>query len=199
MRVNLMRWGNEYSTNEKILITSYKGEEICELSQAPTILIHNEIKKGKFLPCKKIRTLEIGYILNIFRKAGEIFSKNILSIGNIQQTPTDYAYFHSLSTGLPISVTLRILKRTEQIFSDMNHILKIQTPGDLDSYDSNYYFNKGKYIGWLPKGDILGVVTPGNHPAVNLFWTIAYAIKYPSPFPIFSKIKFSSGGFSPNL
>lgn len=186
--------GETHYTIDQVPLRSYRGEKIAEVSQVNIEILRWDLQKNNSFT-NFYRHGRLTKILQIFKKAGRLFAEEKIRMGSETLGPQDYAEMYSLSTGSPISVPLGTLERFRDTFGKIGEILESQAlDGDIDAYEKGYVNRRNKKIGWVPRGRNLCVVTPSNHPAVHLLWSIACAMGYPmvlrpSPDDVFTPLR----------
>lgn len=179
MRIGLLRAGENYYMSEQSPVYSYKGEKIAEVSQTDAGIIRWDLKQNTSF-INHYRSMKLSEIESIFKTAGRLFAEERLKMGSENLGPAEYAEICSLSTGAPISTHLKTIERVKDTLNRISDILEFQAlDGDMFAYEKGYVRRNGKKIGWIPRGKNLCVVTPSNHPAVNIIWTIGCAMGYP--------------------
>ena len=171
--VPIIRGGEEYYTRERIKLSDYKGEELAEVSQAPTALIFDSISKAK-KSFENLQKLSLGELFDIIKEAGKKF-KSELKCGKEFLSYQDYCEAVTKATGLPMKAVKDSSRVLVESFSRIDEIIKRQTPYELKIYDDFIHED----IAFVPKGKVLGIISPGNLPAPNFFLVTAQAVKYP--------------------
>ncbi len=179
MNIGLIRGGkNDHSINETP-ICSYTGENFATVTIAGIETVRWDIKKNGSPP-NLYRRMELEEIISIFDRAGKLFAEGEVQMGSSLVGPQEYARLFSLSTGAPVCCPINTLQRVKQNFSTIQNILAFQAvDGEVEAYSKGYVNHNSKPLGWVPIGRNLLVVTPSNHPAVNLLWAIGLAMGYP--------------------
>ncbi|GBD99999.1 methylmalonate-semialdehyde dehydrogenase [acylating] [bacterium BMS3Abin07] len=179
MKIGLLRSGENYYTIEQSPVYSYKGEKVAVISKTDAGILRWDLKQNRSF-INHYRSMKLSEIESIFKTAGRLFAEEKLKMGSENLGPAEYAAICSLSTGAPISNYLKTLERVKDIFNRISDILAFQAlDGDVHAYEKGYVRRNGKRIGWIPRGKNLCIVTPSNHPVVNIIWTIACAMGYP--------------------
>src|SRR5262249_21156331 len=104
--------------------------------------------------------------LRAVRLAGELFAEAELG----GESPAEYAHRHALASGLPVSIARRALGGMRRHLACIEDVVDAQRPSGVGrSYG-------GVVTRWVPRGGVLGVVAPSNHPMVHLEWMLALAL-----------------------
>lgn len=179
MKIGMLRAGRTDYAVEETPVLSFTGEQICTVTKASTETIRWDLRRNKGIE-NHFRTFTMDKILAVFSAAGEIFAEGEVEMGNCRLGPQEFAKLYSLATGAPIACPLTTLQRIKECFADMRRILAFQAiDGKIEAYSQGYIVRNNKRVGWIPRGKNLLVVTPANHPAVNVLWAIACAMGYP--------------------
>src|SRR5204863_7038040 len=97
----ILRWGEPYTSLEVDKVYHHAtGELMAEVSQANAGLIERDMRQARRarevlreIPCKKL--------LEMCRKAGDLFMSATLPAGDGTQTPDEFVKCQSATTGLP--------------------------------------------------------------------------------------------------
>lgn len=174
MEINGIRGGEEYESLDKETLTNYKGEEVGEISQLSSVILHSgELENIEEEGLEKLRGMPEEEVLERIRASAEHFSSEVNGKGF-----EEYCENVSRLTGLPIS---DIRNAAEMMAGGMKNIevtVRAQLP-DSDLELLNNYSENSNYV-LTPRGKSLGVVPPSNHPAVNSVWVTGTAMKYPT-------------------
>lgn len=164
-----------YGTSE---IFDYKGDKIGEIAKHPDMKAKKDIDSNK-ASRSKMEEMSVEEVVDIIEEAGDRFLEEKIGAGN--SSPEEYVEQVSRITGLPKFDVENSMKMIKKVLNDIEGSLKAQSPdGSLEVYDSHLYDVPGdNKVGWIPKGDNLGIVAPSNHPAVLSLAVIGYGTKYP--------------------
>jgi len=174
-KVLVNRGGKDYETTEKIDVLNYKNEKIAEVCQSPDLLFTLSLNEARKTGSNKLRELSIDNILEIIKDAGNVFYKN--ASNELPYSFKEWKLMVTKATGLPISSVDGAGRLINMMAEMLPHAIDSQTlEGSLKSYDA-YRLNNG--MGYVPRGDVLGLITPSNHPAVHSLWLMALGVKYP--------------------
>ncbi|MFH8345630.1 aldehyde dehydrogenase family protein [Streptomyces sp. NPDC018045] len=154
-----------YRSASRATFTDATGSPAGELSLAPPLLIRQVINEMRAAPEQPA-----GERLAALARAGELFATAILD----GETPDAYCRRQALVSGLPVSVARRTLDRAARTGRAAADTLAAQRPAGarlLDDLPAT-----GATAVWVRKGDVLGVLAPGNHPATHVEWLGALAL-----------------------
>ena len=120
--------------------------------------------------------------MEISAKAGDLFFKGTLPLGDRGHTQSAEEYVHTLSTtsGLPYVMVRRNMVKIHYALTHMTEILNGLSRGlDLSILDRGYGEQFGTKLSFFPTAHALGLVMPSNSPAVNSLWVPAISLKTP--------------------
>ncbi|OKH98417.1 hypothetical protein A6A06_30045 [Streptomyces sp. CB02923] len=166
------RRAGPYRSASRAPFTDATGSPAGELSLAPPLLIRQVINEMRAAPEQPARDR-----LAALARAGELFATATLD----GETPDAYCRRQALVSGLPVSIARRTLDRVARTGRAAADTLAAQRPtGALPSDDLplDGAPTADATAVWVRKGDVLGVLAPGNHPATHLEWLGALAHGY---------------------
>lgn len=130
----------------------------------------------------KLREFKAADLIEITKRAGEIFLNDDLPIGldGDPQSPEDYVQALAGTSGLPHSLIRMNMERLGGIFGQIETIFRGLTRGlDIDVLDRGYGEQGGAPVSFSPTTSELAVILPSNSPAVNALWIPSIAMKVP--------------------
>ncbi|WP_050514536.1 aldehyde dehydrogenase family protein [Streptomyces rimosus] len=175
--IDVERPAGPYRSANRTTLTDVTGRPVGELSLAPPLLIRQVINEMRAAPEQAADER-----LAALARAGELFATATLD----GETPDTYCRRQALVSGLPVSVARRTLGRVAQAGRAAADTLSAQRPrgavplGDLPFGEppAAGRTSAGAAVVWVRKGDVLGVLAPGNHPATHVEWLGALALGY---------------------
>src|SRR4051794_3545422 len=119
-----------------------------------------------------LREIPIKDLLKMVKKAGELYAKAELPLGDGTQTPDQFARMQSATTGLPEHMCKFNMEKNEFVLANMDKILDSLTRGlDLDVLSRGYGVeSRGVPISYQAQSPVLGMVLPSNSPGVHTLW-----------------------------
>ncbi len=180
--IPVLRRGKFYESLDRIEINDCrKGQPLATISQANAGIIRKDLSRiaESFEILRRLPTIRL---LEICHNAGELFMNATLPLGQdgTMQSPQQYVECLSSTSGLPHSLCRRNMAKINQVFTEMETILKGLTRGlDLSVLDRGYGEQNGVPVSFYPVSQSLGVVLPSNSPGVNSIWMPAVALKIP--------------------
>ncbi len=156
-KMAIVRPPGEYVSKDVAVLSGVDGQPLAEVGQAPPLLVSRVIRTlragGPQATEDRLRALEA---------AGMLFAEADLG----GETPQDYVRRVALATGLPISVVRATVPAIRERLAGIGDFVAGQRPVAA---------GRGA-VRWVPRGRVLGVVAPGNHPGVHLEWLQALAL-----------------------
>jgi Aldehyde dehydrogenase family len=177
-----LRKGATYESLDKNEVKDHRtGEVLATVSQVNAGILRRDISRiGDARAALKKFTCD--QLIEISRKAGDIFLNGTLPFGDKGHTQTPQQYIETLSrtSGLPhVMVKMNMMKINDAL-ANMRTVLNGLTRGlDLSVIDIGFGEQSGCPVSYYPTTNCLGLVMPSNSPAVNSLWLPAIALKTP--------------------
>ncbi len=156
-------------------------EPAAEISFACSDMIkYDLLKMGEARA--KLKAMKSADLVEITKKAGEIFLHDDLPIGvdGEMQSPEDYVLSLASTSGLPHSLIRMNMQRLGGIFGQIEDIFRGLTRGlDWEVIDKGYGEQGGAPVSYSATTNELAVILPSNSPAVNALWIPSIAMKVP--------------------
>lgn len=180
--IPILRQGRVYKSLDVQTVNKLGSEDpAAEISFACADMIKYDLMKmGEAR--KILRAMKSADLVEITKKAGEIFLNDDLPIGvdGDMQSPEDYVLSLAATSGLPHSLIRMNMKRLGGIFGQIEDIFRGLTRGlDLEVIDKGYGEQGGAPVSYSATTDELAVILPSNSPAVNALWIPSIAMKVP--------------------
>ncbi|MFI9233140.1 aldehyde dehydrogenase family protein [Streptomyces rimosus] len=175
--IGVERSSGPYRSANRTPLTDVTGRPVGELSLAPPLLIRQVINEMRAAPGQAADER-----LAALARAGELFATATLD----GETPDMYCRRQALVSGLPVSVARRTLDRLARAGRAAADTLTAQRPSGAVPFEDLSFgdlaaagrTSAGAAAVWVRKGDVLGVLAPGNHPATHVEWLGALALGY---------------------
>src|SRR4051812_48499032 len=101
VKIPVLRWGQPYESLEfDNVIHFVTGETLARVSQANPGLLAKDIRKAHRAR-EVLREIPIIQLVQIMKKAADLYKDATLAMGDGEQSPDDFARQQSASTGLP--------------------------------------------------------------------------------------------------
>ena len=180
--IPILRQGRVHKSLDVQTIQRLGSEEpAAEISFACADMIKYDLQKmGEAR--EKLRAMKSTDLVEITKRAGEIFLSDDLPIGvdGEMQSPEDYVLSLAATSGLPHSLIRMNMQRLGGIFGQIEDIFRGLTRGlDFEVIDQGYGEQGGAPVSFSATTDELAVILPSNSPAVNALWIPSLAMKVP--------------------
>ena len=172
VKIPILRWGQPYESLEFDKVIHFvTGETLAEVSQANPGLLAKDMKKAQRAR-DVLRDIPIRDLIQMARKAGELYLNATLPMGDGEQTPDDFARQQSASTGLPEHICKFNMSKNHFVLSNMERIFDCLTRGlPLDILTRGYGDEgRGVVVSYQAQSPVLGLVLPSNSPGVHTLW-----------------------------
>ena len=174
--VPILRKGVPYRSLDVVKTPHHRTKEtFVELSQANVGLIRRDLLDQR-TPREALAKFSTAELIDISKRAADIFSSDTLPIGDSTQTPEEYVVQLSATTGMPYSLVRRNMKKIHAALAEMEAVIAGLTRKiPYDVLDRGF----GSGLSFFPRTESLGIVLPSNSPGVHSLWTPAFALKIP--------------------
>ena len=177
-----LRRGKPYESLDKIEVKDHRtGAPMVYISQVNAGIIRKDLARiaESRAALKKFTVAEL---IEICAKAGELFLKGTLPLGDKGHAQSAQEYLETLSatSGLPHVMVRRNMAKIHHALTNMRAVLNGLTRGlDLSILDRGFGEQSGTPVSYYPTAQALGLVMPSNSPAVNSLWLPAIPLKMP--------------------
>ena len=172
IKIPVLRWGQPYESLELDDVVHFdSGETLAKVSQANPGLLAKDMKKAQ--RARDVLTdIPIRDLVEIMKKAADLYKDATLALGDGQQSPDDFARQQSASTGLPEHMCKANMAKNHFVLSNMDRILDCLTRGlDPDILTRGYGMeSRGVVVSYQAQSPVLGLVLPSNSPGVHTLW-----------------------------
>jgi len=180
--IPVLRRGRPYESLDKSDIASHRsGEVIAQVSTINAGIVRKDLQKiGESRAA--LKKFSVAQLIEISARAGEMFLKGTLPLGDKGHTQSAEDYVRTLSStsGLPHVMVRRNMEKVHFALTNMKTVINGLTRGlDLSIIDDGWGEQFGTKISLFPTTKALGLVMPSNSPAVNSLWLPAIALKIP--------------------
>lgn len=172
LEIPVIRWGEPYESMEKEDVVHFEsGEVLAQVHQANGGLIKMDMRKAKRAR-DILREIPISQLVEMCKKAADLYLNAELPLGNGTQTPEDFYRMQSATTGLPEHMCASNMKKNSFVLNNMGAILDALTRGlPLDILTKGYGMeDRGVTVSYQANAPVLGMVLPSNSPGVHTLW-----------------------------
>jgi acyl-CoA reductase-like NAD-dependent aldehyde dehydrogenase len=177
--IPVLRFGQPYDSLEKDEVKHFlTGEPIAKVSQANGGIIQRDIRKAQQAR-DALREIPPAQLLEMIKKAADLYLNAELPLGNGTQTPEDFALQQSASTGLPEHMCKGNMAKNSFVLTNMDKILDCLTRGlDTNILSRGYGIeNRGVVVSYQAQSPVLAAVLPSNSPGVHTLWLPAIPLQ----------------------
>ena len=180
IHIPILRLGEPYvSLRLRTLRHIATGEPVAEVSQANAGLIRRDLLRAPEAQ-RQLASLTAVELHELCGRAATQFAEGVLPLGDGVQTPDDYVWQLSATTGLPHTLCRHNSDKVCGALRQMDEIVEGLTRGaDNELLDRGWSDRGGHMLSYLRQSDVLGAVLPNNSPGVHTLWLPALAIKVP--------------------
>lgn len=172
LQIPISRWGEPYDSLDKDKIVHFAtGEVLAEVSRANGGLVERDMRFANRAR-KVLQEIPIKKLLELVKKAGELYATATLPLGDGTQSPDEFARMQSATTGLPEHMCKFNMEKNQFVLANMEKILDSLTRGlDLDILSRGYGVEaRGVPVSYQCQSPVLGMVLPSNSPGVHTLW-----------------------------
>ena len=133
INIPVLRWGEPYESLDTDEVIHHRtGEVLAKVGQANPGLLARDMRKAK-LAREALREIPIKDLVEMMKKAGDLYLNATLPLGDGEQSPNDFARQQSASTGLPEHMCKFNMEKNHFVLNNMDQILDALTRGlDID-------------------------------------------------------------------
>lgn len=172
LNIPILRWGNPYTSLDTDDVVHFiTGETLASVSQANTGLLGRD--KHMLARARDVLLeIPIEQLIEMMKKAGELYLNGTLRIGDGEQSPDDFARQQSASTGLPEHMCKANMAKNHFVLNNMEKILDALTRGLPLGILSRGYGeeDRGVTVSYQAQSPVLALVLPSNSPGVHTLW-----------------------------
>src|SRR5882724_4208856 len=172
LHIPVLRWGEPYKSLDLDKVVHFdSGETLAEVSRANAGLVERDMRHAKRAR-EALREIPIHDILNMVKKAADLYTEAELPLGSGTQTPDQFVRMQSATTGLPEHMCRFNMKKNHFVLNQMDKILDSLTRGlDLEILARGFGVeSRGVPVSFQCQSPVLGMVLPSNSPGVHTLW-----------------------------
>jgi acyl-CoA reductase-like NAD-dependent aldehyde dehydrogenase len=172
LHIPALRWGDPYkSLDADKLVRFDTGEVVGEMSKVVGGIVERDMKHAKRAR-QVLREMPIAQLLDICKKAADLYLTGTVEIGGQAQTADDFVKLQSATTGLPYNLCRGNMKKNHFVLQHMGDILDALTRGlNPDILRKGYGVEqRGVPLSYQAMSPVLGMVLPNNSPGVHALW-----------------------------
>src|SRR5262249_29259746 len=172
IRIPVLRWGEPYQSMELDKVVHFdSGEVLAEVSRANGGLVERDMRQARRAR-DVLREIPISDLLQMMKKAGELYVKADLPLGDGTQSPDQFVRMQSATTGLPEHMCRFNMDKNQFVLQNMDKILDSLTRGlDVNILTRGHGMeHRGVPVSYQAQSPVLGMVLPSNSPGVHTLW-----------------------------
>ncbi|RJQ81954.1 aldehyde dehydrogenase family protein [Pseudonocardiaceae bacterium YIM PH 21723] len=146
--------GDGQRSLDRVVVHDVTGRPALDLGLAPALLTGRVVRA--------LGESEDAVEVELIARACKEFAESTLD----GLTAMDYCLLHSGITGVPIRAAHRAVRIVGGLSGPLPTLLSAHRPP------------AGPDTAWVPRGRVLGVLAPGNHPLPHVEWLLAMALGY---------------------
>lgn len=180
MHLPILRAGQSYKSLNQVEVRHIAtGEPLAQVSQANRGLIAHDLNDVDQHQ-RALTELSVAELLDICKKAADLFLKSDLPLDDDLQSATAYVHQVSATTGLPHTLARRNMDKIHLALNEMAEVLDGLSRGlDLSVLDAGQGVQQGRRLSYVALTQALGAVLPSNSPGVHALWLPAIPLKIP--------------------
>lgn len=179
LNIPVMRWGEHYESLETSEVVHFStGESIASVSQANDGIIRRDMRQAHKAR-EILREIPCSDLLGMLAKAADLYESGTLPLGDGTQSPDDFVYQQSASTGLPEHMCRANMGKNSFVLKNMGKILDCLTRGlPLDILTRGWGIeDRGVVVSYQAQAPVLAAVLPSNSPGVHTLWLPAIPLQ----------------------
>ncbi len=179
LRIPVIRWGKPYESLETQKVAHFlTGEPIAEVDQANGGIVSRDLRQASRAR-QLLRDIPVGELIDKIKVAGKLFASATLPLGNGTQSPDEFVYQQSATTGLPEQMCRNNMTKNSFVMENIDTILDALTRGlDLDILSRGHGVeSRGVIVSYQCQAPVLGAVLPSNSPGVHTLWIPVIALQ----------------------
>ncbi|MFI4874184.1 MAG: aldehyde dehydrogenase family protein [Blastopirellula sp. JB062] len=179
LKIPAIRWGKPYESLDcEDVVHFATGEPIAQLSQVGGGLLKRDMRQAQKAR-DALRAIPSSELLEILKKAADLFMTATLPMGDGQQSPDEFVHAQSATTGLPENMCRFNMEKNSYALTNMGRILDSLTRGlDLEILSRGYgQEDRGVTVSYQAQSPVLGAVLPSNSPGVHTLWLPAIPLQ----------------------
>jgi len=172
IHIPVLRWGEPYKSLDVDKVVHFAtGEVLAEVGRANAGLVERDMRHAQRAR-DVLREIPIADLMQMIKKAADLYTKAELPLGNGTQTPEQFVRMQSATTGLPEHMCRFNMEKNHFVLNQMDKILDALTRGlDLNVLSHGYGVEpRGVPISYQAQSPVLGMVLPSNSPGVHTLW-----------------------------
>ncbi len=172
LNIPVIRQGKPYESLETEQVVHFlSGEPVAAVSQANGGLVSRDLRSADKAR-QALREFSCADLMERVARAADLFENESLPLGDGRQSPDDFVYQQSATTGLPQHMCRGNMTKNCFVLRNMPQILDALTRGlDPEILTRGYGMeSRGVVVSYQAQAPVLGAVLPSNSPGVHTLW-----------------------------
>lgn len=172
LNIPVIRQGKPYESLETEQVVHFlSGEPVATVSQANGGLVSRDLRSADKAR-QALREFSCADLMQRVARAADLFENETLPLGDGHQSPDDFVYQQSATTGLPQHMCRGNMAKNCFVLRNMPKILDALTRGlDPEILTRGYGMeSRGVVVSYQAQAPVLGAVLPSNSPGVHTLW-----------------------------
>lgn len=178
IRIPVIRWGKPYTSLDVQTIHHFHdGTPIAEIDQAGGAMVTRDLRQAGNARAA-LRQFSPKELMAMIQKAGEYFENETLEFCGYSESPEDFVYRQSATSGLPQHMCRANMAKNAFVMNNIGEILEALSRGlDLEIIRQGYGMeDRGVMVSYQSQSPVLGAVLPSNSPGVHTLWIPVVAL-----------------------
>ncbi len=179
INIPVIRWGKPYESLEIDEVVHFAtGEPIAKVGQANGGIIKRDMRNAHKAR-QALQEFRCEELIQRMAAAADLFENETLPMGDGTQSPSEFVYQQSASTGLPEHMCQKNLEKNCFVLRNMGEILDALTRGlDLEILSQGFGTEtRGVVVSYQVQTPALSAVLPSNSPGVHTLWLPAISLQ----------------------
>jgi acyl-CoA reductase-like NAD-dependent aldehyde dehydrogenase len=177
--LHAIRWGEPYESLEVEEVKHFlTGEPVARVNTVGSGIVSRDAKQARRAR-QALQSISPAELIDRCKKAGELFERGVLAVGDGKQSPDDFVAQTSATTGMPLAMVRGNVTKNAFVLKNIDKILEALTRGlDLNILARGYGDEgRGVTVSYQAQTDALGAVLPSNSPGVHTLWLPVVALQ----------------------
>jgi acyl-CoA reductase-like NAD-dependent aldehyde dehydrogenase len=167
--ISIIRASTRASSLDVRQLAAIDGQPYALMCEAPPLLMARIVAEAHNTESQALFSRH-----QVLARAGRLFAEATLD----GQSPEHYCRDAAATSGLPAKVFRAALVHYASALHDMGSIVESQKPRDAVPLDAAAIQGLPSGAIWVPRGRVLAIIAPGNHPEAHVGWLQALAFGY---------------------
>ena len=170
--IPVLRWGEPYKSWRPTRSSTSPPASRSPKSAGPTAAWSSATCATPSAARDVLREIPITDLLQMIKKAADLYTKAELPLGDGTQTPDEFARMQSATTGLPEHMCRFNMQKNHFVLNHMDEDARLADarPGPRHPVARLRRGSRGVPVSYQAQSPVLGLVLPSNSPGVHTLW-----------------------------